>query len=446
MELIKKYDRPGPRYTSYPAYPHWNNSRTSEEWIEELKNQRDLVVDLYLHIPYCQSLCTYCGCTRTISKNLDKGMDYTSSLLEEWNLYREALPHIQIQSVHLGGGTPTFLRPQYLEMLFESFEPYLKSNFSGAVEVDPRVTSERHLDTLLNFGIKRFSLGIQDFDPLVQKVVNRIQPPALVNGLVNYLRKNGAEGINFDLIYGLPHQTKDSILKTIEIVKEMAPETIALYGYAHVPWRSKAQKSLEKYPIPQGAEKRELYELSKDLLEKAGYREIGLDHFAKVESGLYQAFTKGEMKRNFMGYTKEVAPVTLGLGASAISNTLNSFVQNHKEVKDYTEALSREELPLSNGHSMSPRDIEANQVIQSLMCQGHANVESLFELLQEKDYLHHLSLLEEMEADGILTLQENELRVSEVGRPFLRNICMVFDEHLKNQQDNPKGPTFSRTI
>lgn len=445
MNLVEKYDKPGPRYTSYPAYPHWNQNPTQEMWLGELRETRDLSVDLYIHVPYCQSLCTYCGCTRTISKNLDKGMDYTSSLLEEWNLYKEALPHIQIQSLHLGGGTPTFLRPEYLNILFQNFAPFLKDNFTGAVEVDPRVTSERHIETLTNFGIKRFSLGIQDFDPLVQKVVNRIQPPELVSNIVNFIRESGATGINFDLIYGLPHQTKESITQTIKLVKEMGPDTIALYGYAHVPWVSKAQKSLEKYPIPHGKEKRDLYELSKNLLEEAGYREIGLDHFAKVESILYQSFLKGEMKRNFMGYTSLVAPVTLGLGASAISNTKNTFVQNHKDIQSYQEDLKNESLPLHKGHSMSARDVCAGKIIQELMCQGKTNLSSLFELLSEKDCLHHMSELEEMERDGLLMIENQSLEVTTLGKPFLRNICMVFDENLR-KTESLATPKFSRTI
>lgn len=444
-ELIAKYDRPGPRYTSYPAYPHWKDSPSREEWLKELASHLNLEVDLYIHVPYCQSLCTYCGCTRTISKDLNKGMDYTSALLEEWSLYKEALPHIKIRSLHLGGGTPTFLRPQYLKILFEAIGPHTIDDFSGAVEIDPRVTSERHIETLLDFGIKRFSLGIQDFDPEVQRVVNRIQPPLLVKNLVQWIRSKGANGINFDLIYGLPMQTKQSICQTIDEVKEMLPETIALYGYAHVPWRSKAQKSLEKYSIPHGKEKRELYELSKKLLLEAGYFELGLDHFALRNSDLYQSFKKGEMKRNFMGYTKEVSPVTLGLGASAISNTDKLFVQNEKEIPEYLQALKEEKLPLFNGHTMSERDREASRIIQSLMCQGQAKLSSYWELLFEKDILNQQSKLEEMERDGLIFLQEEELFVKAEGRPFLRNICMVFDEHLQTA-DPAKTNSFSRTV
>ncbi len=444
MDLIKKYDKPGPRYTSYPAYPHWQNGPLQEEWLHELAHHKDLRADLYIHIPYCQSLCTYCGCTRTISRNLDKGMDYTSYLLKEWQLYREALPNLSIQSLHLGGGTPTFLRPEYLKVLFEAISPLLSEDFSGAVEVDPRVTSERHIETLVEFGIGRFSLGIQDFDPHVQKAVNRTQPPKLVATTVDYIRSCGGSGINFDLIYGLPLQTQDSIHKTIQEVKKMRPDTIALYGYAHVPWRSKAQKSLERFHIPHGEEKRALYELSKKLLEEAGYFELGLDHFALKNSSLYQAYQKGEMKRNFMGYTKEVAPVTLGLGSSAISNTENSFIQNEKELEDYQKVLDKGHLPLSSGHRLTERDQKASQVIQSIMCKGEVDLQDYLELLCEKETLNHMGKLEEMERDGILELKDTELKVTAKGRPFMRNICMVFDEYL-NQKSESKA-RFSRTI
>lgn len=447
MELIAKYDKPGPRYTSYPAYPYWNNGPIEEEWLSELANHKNLLVDLYIHVPYCQSLCTYCGCTRTISKNLDKGMDYTSLLLKEWAIYKEALPQIQIQSLHLGGGTPTFLRPEYLRIIFENLAPSLIESFSGAVEVDPRVTSERHIEVLKDFGISRFSLGIQDFDPKVQKAVNRIQPSELVANTVRLIRESSNTGINFDLIYGLPLQNQESIRQTIEEVKMMRPDTIALYGYAHVPWRSKAQKSLERYHIPHGEEKRALYELSKELLLEAGYRELGLDHFALEDSSLYQSYKDGQMKRNFMGYTKEVAPVTLGLGTSAISNTPNSFVQNEKELSDYEAALEKDRLPLANGHRLTQRDRLASDVIQSLMCTGKVDLTSYFEILCEKETLNHLGRLEEMEADGILTLSGGELRqleVTDLGKPFLRNICMVFDEYFQLKSDGP--PRFSRTI
>ncbi len=441
MDLITKYNRPGPRYTSYPAYPHWDNKPSDQDWINELHQYRDLRVDLYLHIPYCQSLCTYCGCTRTISKNLDKGMDYTALLLKEWRLYKEEFPHLTIDSLHFGGGTPTFLRPEYLRAILDNLEGSFSESFSGAAEIDPRVTSIQHLNVLKDFGINRLSLGIQDFDPLVQKICNRIQPPEMVRSFLKDVRALEIENINFDLIYGLPGQSLSSIEETIGIVKEMKPTTIALYGYAHVPWRSKAQKSLERYKIAAGEEKRALYERSKELLLDVGYRELGLDHFALEGSELMSAYERGELKRTFMGYTAQKAPVTLGLGASAISSSPRTFVQNEKEVKNYSEKLARDKLPLFNGHILSLRDQACSQVIQSIMCQGKAEYENLFNLLGDIERETLLGELQELFEDGLIEYNAKSLRVLERGKPFLRNISMIFDHRLTKVQNQ-----FSKTV
>lgn len=435
MNLIEKYQRPAPRYTSYPPYPYWNQRPTQKEWLSELHSYKDLRVDLYLHIPYCQSLCTYCGCTRTITRNFDKGMDYTSLLLDEWEMYANELPQLKIDSFHLGGGTPTFLKSEYLHVLLENLSTRFSSEFEGAVEIDPRVTSLHHIRVLKKFGVKRFSLGIQDFDEEVQRVCNRIQPVTLVEEVVRELRSSDVSiGINFDLIYGLPQQTKESIEKTIAAVKKLRPNTIALYGYAHVPWRSRAQKSLEKYNIPQGKEKRDLYEVSKEKLFEAGYREIGLDHFALEEDELHKAYQDNTLKRTFMGYTRKRAPVTLGLGASAISSTKRMYVQNEKEVHSYGEKIRKEVFPLAHGHKLSHRDQICSQIIQAVMCQGRANFSSLLTYLTQEEAGNLYQSLLEMEEDGILKMDIESLIVLERGKPFLRNICLLFDHHFSGEE------------
>lgn len=441
MNLLEKYNRPGPRYTSYPAYPHWDSPPSHDEWLEELHGMNDLRADLYVHIPYCQSLCTYCGCTRTISRDLKKGLDYTSLLLDEWMIYKDEFPHLKIDSLHFGGGTPTFLKAEYLRALLENFSPYFSESFSGAAEIDPRVTSQDQIEVLHQYGVDRLSLGIQDFDPKVQKICNRIQPASMVEGFLKMIRGQGVQNINFDLIYGLPEQTIDSITQTMDHVRRMRPETIALYGYAHVPWRSKAQKSLEKYHIPSGPEKRALYEKSKDLLLESGYLEIGLDHFALEENGLYQSFKKGELKRTFMGYSTQKAPVTLGLGVSAISSTKKTYIQNDKEVLGYSEKLFKGEVPLFNGHKLSMRDQVSARIIQSIMCQNRADFATLMIYLNDEEKSNLFYELEELERDGIVKLTSLSLEVPEAGRAFLRNICMPFDHRLTKEENR-----FSKTV
>ena len=251
--LYQKYDRPGPRYTSYPAYPHWEQTPTSHQWMNVLKanksdslDQQKLDIDLYIHIPYCQSLCFYCGCNRNISKNQELGDEYTDYLLREWALYLAELGDIKISSLHFGGGTPTFLKTQAFKKIFETLSPYLADNFQGSIEIDPRVSTKEQMEYLSSQGIKRFSLGIQDFNYDVQKVINRIQPQKMVEEVLEALRSTQVQSINFDLIYGLPKQTRKTLDETLAIVKKLRPDTIALYSYAHVPWKASAQKALEK--------------------------------------------------------------------------------------------------------------------------------------------------------------------------------------------------------
>ncbi len=441
MNLVKKYNKAVPRYTSYPAYPHWDNPPSYKQWLEELHSHKKLNVDLYMHIPYCQSLCTYCGCTRTISRDLNKGMDYTSLLLDEWELYQNELPQLVIDSFHLGGGTPTFLKPEYLKVLLENLSSRFSPHVVGAVEIDPRVTNDFHINVLKDFGVNRFSLGIQDFDSKVQKACNRIQPVSMVEKVVKKLRSTGMAEINFDLIYGLPLQNKRSIQETIRNVKSLCPDTIALYGYAHVPWRSKAQKSLERYSIPHGEEKRALYEISKELLYDAGYREIGLDHFALESNELYRAYKDKSLKRTFMGYTSKSAPVTLGLGASAISSTERFFVQNEKDIDLYAENLKKGFYPIHHGHQLSLKDQECAKVIQNIMCQGNADFSTLLECHSQKENMKILEALSEMQEDGLLILENESLVVTEKGKPFLRNICLPFD----HRKDSGNGK-FSSSI
>lgn len=443
IDLITKYNKPGPRYTSYPAYPHWEGI-CAGQWIKEIQTNAK-AVDLYIHIPYCESLCTYCGCTRTISRDKKKGDEYIDALIKEFKIYQDICPDLEISSLHFGGGTPTFLSAAGLKKLLSAILTDRPRVTSASIELDPRVTSPDQIEVLMDFGLNRFSLGIQDFDPAVQKAINRIQSFELTDSLLTCIKEEAASRgqqieINFDLIYGLPLQTKETISDTMRKVNSLAPDTIALYGYAHVPWRSKAQKSLERYGLPTGQEKLDLYFHSKELLQVAGYRDIGLDHFAKAQSSLYQAFTLGKLQRNFMGYTTKKEPTLIGLGASSISNTPGAFAQNEKDIGAYLERIHRGELAITHGHLLSPADrIVANSISQ-IMCAGATDLAPLFENSSSELEAHLRTQIDGFVRDGLIELHGTLLSVLPSGMPFLRNICMEFDHHLG------KGNRFSQTI
>ena len=445
--LYQKYDRPGPRYTSYPAYPHWEQTPTSHQWMNVLKanksdslDQQKLDIDLYIHIPYCQSLCFYCGCNRNISKNQELGDEYTDYLLREWALYLAELGDIKISSLHFGGGTPTFLKTQAFKKIFETLSPYLADNFQGSIEIDPRVSTKEQMEYLSSQGIKRFSLGIQDFNYDVQKVINRIQPQKMVEEVLEALRSTQVQSINFDLIYGLPKQTRKTLDETLAIVKKLRPDTIALYSYAHVPWKASAQKALEKHGIAQGEQKRDLYNYCKELLAQAGYKELGLDHFSLETDSLYQAYERGEMKRSFMGYTTSATKHLIGLGVSAISSTDFGHIQNEKEIEDYKKRIDAAELPFFYGHIQSERDLQTSQAIHSIMCGRGAELSSLLKVSSEEHRDKMKASFAQMLEDQLIEWDGENLKVTTTGLPFLRNIAMALDYRLRDTQ------RFSRTV
>jgi oxygen-independent coproporphyrinogen III oxidase len=440
MNLFEKYDIAGPRYTSYPPVPFWSTTPSQNQWVSFVKAHTEL--DLYIHIPFCEKLCWYCGCHRTITKNKNRADDYVDYIIKEWQLYIKLLgpEQIKINSIHFGGGTPTFLRPNTLKRLLSHFSPFLQSEFIGAIEVDPRTCHEDHLQVLSQFGFTRISMGIQDFDPKVQDAINRHQPFDLVEKLVDKIREFQFRSINFDLIYGLPRQNECTIATTITQVKKLNPDMIAFYSYAHLPDRLKNQRLINEADLPSGKDKRKLYEIGRDLLFKSGYLEIGLDHFAK--EGSYLAIAKNErlLQRSFMGYTDKKTPLLIGLGVSAISSSNDCFIQNEKETSDYMRLLDEGNFPFCKGHVLSPKDKEVAKIINQLMCDGHAFVEKI---ISDGEKAQMRKELQEMQNDGLIEFDESEVRMTEQGHPFLRNVAMVFDFHLRNQQNQTR---FSRTI
>lgn len=441
-DLIKKYNRPGPRYTSYPPVPFWSNTPDESTWVSHLKSQYDEAkgIDLYVHVPFCESLCYYCGCSRTITKNHEVEDPYLSMVLKEWELYQVKLGFTpKVNSLHFGGGTPTFLSPENLHRLMQALLINRTKDFIGSIEIDPRTCSKEHIDVLVENGIKRVSLGIQDFDPGVQKLINRSQPVKLVESLVNLIREKGIQSINFDLIYGLPGQTIETIATTIRHVKDMNPDLIAFYSYAHLPERIKNQKLIPEDKLPSPELKRELYEEGKKLLREAGYTDIGMDHFARPQSYLYEAKINDKLHRNFMGYVDKKSSILLGLGPTSISDSSMSFMQNAKELKTYEELLSKGKLPVEKGHTHSQNDLVTSEIIMELMCKEKIKIKA--QVLP-----HWEEILEELSGfadDGLIEIQSDEIRVTSKGKPFVRNVAMTFDSYLRNESQKTR---FSQTI
>ena len=441
-DLYQKYDRPGPRYTSYPPVPFWNRTPRVDQWLGHIQSNYSVEdgLDLYIHIPFCQSLCWYCGCFRTITKNKDRGDAYVDYLLKEWQHYHNAIDDIKLHSLHFGGGTPTFLRPKTLKRLLLAFKDYKLDSFIGSIEVDPRTCEMEHLEVLSEFGIKRISMGIQDFDPQVQKAINRNQSFEMVKKLVNEVRNHQFESMNFDLIYGLPRQNWQTISDTISKVIELRPDMIAFYSYAHLPDRLKNQRLINEADLPSGLEKRELYEKGKAMLLEHEYIEVGLDHFAKKDSYLGKAVIQKKLKRNFMGYTDKKTPILIALGVSAISNSPQSFVQNEKELEQYFKMLDVGVLPIAKGHILTASDKLIDEIIQTLMC----NKEVKLNLLEQHPLWKQISSkIIEMQKDGLVVIDQEMLFMTPEGGPFLRNIAMLFDEYLKRNQSNAR---FSQTV
>jgi oxygen-independent coproporphyrinogen III oxidase len=446
-DLLKKYDLPIPRYTSYPTVPYWENNLDTEHWLKDMQKtlqKPDSSWSMYLHIPFCESLCTFCGCNTIITKNHHLENPYLESILHEFELYLKAVPELskrKLKHIHLGGGTPTFLSPESLhELMSRLFEHVDKTDehFEASIEVDPRRTTAEQLKTLRDVGFNRVSMGVQDFDPEVQRLINRIQPFDVTEKLVLEARRLGYRSVNFDLIYGLAKQTKESMRTCAELTLKLRPDRIALYSFALVPWIKPAQRLFKDEDLPPGAEKRELYEIARDIFLKAGYLEIGMDHFALPDEDLSLALKNKSLHRNFMGYTDQKTDLLLALGVSGISQTQTSFHQNEKLLVKYDNLLKENKIPTFKGHALNEEDIGAQKQILSLITQLEVQLKGPEQISEAKAFL------KEMLEDQLLSLQGNTLKLTEAGKPFLRNACTFFDERLKRQK--PDFQIFSRSI
>lgn len=447
--LIRKYNVPGPRYTSYPPVPYWNVSAFSQtSWIQAVEKagaDAQEGISIYIHLPYCESLCTFCGCNTRITVNHAVEDSYIDTVLKEWSLYIALMKgQPLIREIHLGGGTPTFFSPENLKRLIDGITsqarivPEPEFGFEG----HPANTTEQHLQTLYDVGFRRVSFGIQDFDPKVQEVINRKQTFEQVQTVTAQANAIGYNSINYDVLYGLPLQTLENISDTMQKVIELKPDRIAFYSYAHVPWIKPGQRKFTELDLPDDAAKRALYETGRGLLEKAGYREIGMDHFALQTDDLYIAFKNKKLHRNFMGYTTGHTNVLIGLGVSSISELPGAYAQNVKTVEEYKERVQASQIPVFKGHFLTREDRIIRQHILHLMCRLQTDWEN--PSTQCASVLTGIGSMVDMEKEGLVKIGFHRLEITEKGRPFIRNICMGLDPNMQKLQTNTN--TFSKVI
>ncbi|MBF02236.1 MAG: oxygen-independent coproporphyrinogen III oxidase [Flavobacterium sp.] len=452
MSLIQKYNVPGPRYTSYPTVPYWEENLFSvDQWKKALResfvhSNTTEGISLYIHLPFCESLCTFCGCNKRITKRHDVEHPYIKAVLKEWELYCEVLPQRpQIKEIHLGGGTPTFFSPENLTLLLDGLfiNADRAENYEFSFEGHPNNTTYTHLQTLYDLGFRRVSFGVQDYAEKVQNAIHRKQSFHNVAKVTFWAREIGYTSVGHDLIFGLPFQTLDNVLDTIAKTNSLQPDRLAFYSYAHVPWiKGNGQRGFNDQDLPKDDVKRELYEKGKLELLSRNYVEIGMDHFALKKDSMTTAFQNGTLHRNFMGYTASKTEVMIGLGVSSISDSWNAFAQNEKTIEAYYEKLDKDELPVFRGHLLNQEDLIIRKHILNLMCQFQTSWENKKAYFPEIEQI--LPQLSEMEKDGLLNIDTQTLTVTEKGKPFVRNICMAFDLRLKRKA--PQTQLFSMTI
>jgi oxygen-independent coproporphyrinogen-3 oxidase len=449
--LIDKYNVPIPRYTSYPTVPFWKDGLLDNaDWKLQIEkaiqyNKTKEGISLYIHLPFCEQLCTYCGCNKRITKNHSVETIYIDALLKEWKMYKTIFgDDIVIRELHLGGGTPTFFSPENLVFLmtelFKDVKIHSEKEFS--FEGHPNNTTKEHLQSLYNIGFRRVSFGVQDLNVKVQTAINRIQPFEKTKQVTDWAREIGYESVNFDLIYGLPFQTIETIKETIETVIQLQPNRIAFYSYAHVPWTKKSQRAYDENDLPKGKDKYALYELGKQLFTDANYTDVGMDHFALENDGLLISKQKGLLHRNFMGYTTTNTEVLVGLGVSAISDVFYGFRQNYKTVEEYYQAINENTIPIHRGINVNDEDILYRKHILNIACKGKTDWKNDFELTSfMKDQLNDL------QKDGLVEWNDSQLEVTNLGWSFLRNICAVFDKKMNdNKHQQSTAPQFSQAV
>ena len=450
--LVDKYNISGPRYTSYPTVPYWNNETFSlNKWKESLvqsfkeSNSKE-GISLYIHLPFCESLCTFCGCNKRITKQHSVESPYINAVLKEWDLYLELFDEKPIiKELHLGGGTPTFFSPEHLKILINGIlnRSVLADNYEFSFEGHPNNTTREHLQALFDVGFRRVSYGVQDYNETVQKAIHRIQPFENVKRATEMAREVGYTSVGHDIIFGLPFQTIDHVKSTILKTKALLPDRLAFYSYAHVPWiKGNGQRGFNDNDLPTPELKRKQYELGKQLLAEVGYHEIGMDHFALKTDSLFKSMENGDLHRNFMGYTASKTQAMIGLGVSSISDSWYGFAQNVKGLESYYNLLEDNIIPVYRGHILNEEDLVIRQHILNLMCRFKTSWTN--DALRFPELPDTLIRLKEMEQDGLLKIETDSIAVTDKGQPFVRNICMAFDLLLQRKQ--PDTQLFSMTV
>ena len=446
-ELLLRYNRPGPRYTSYPTAPIWDTAfpqRTFDDALRALEGP----ASVYVHVPFCERQCTFCGCNMAVAGRREPGTRYLDDLAR----YLESMPlpsdRLEVQRIHLGGGTPTWLSPDELArlytILYTRFD--LAPGAEVSIEAEPAVTTNEQLDVLAGMGVNRLSLGVQSFDPKVLEVVNRPQDYALIAGLVEHSRALGMGSLNLDLMYGLPYQTLDSFDDTLTQILTLRPDRLAVFGYAHVPWLRPHQKKMPAEALPGPVDRVRLFLRALERLTVAGYQAVGMDHFALPDDEMATAQRAGALHRNFMGYTTMPDVALIGLGMSAISELGPVYAQAHPKLAPWWRAVEAGDPVIEKGFVMSAEDALRKDVIYGLMCNftvPYAPIEAKHGIVFRAHFAAELSALDALEADGLVERHADRLQVTDRGRLLVRNVAMAFDAYLKQPSDRPR---YSQTV
>ena len=452
FDKFTKYSKPGPRYTSYPTALEFSETFDLNSYVQELEQQKsDTPLSLYFHLPFCRSACYFCGCNVVFTSKEDKKERYITYLEKEMQILSKHLDmNREVIQMHFGGGTPTFFDEVQLERVIALIKKYFK-NFSKeaeiSCEIDPRFFTQKHMDVLKKGGFNRISFGVQDFDPKVQEAVHRIQPYDVTKNAIDIARQAGIKSVNVDLIYGLPYQTFETFKKTLSMARKLDADRFAVFNYAHVPWLKKTMRKIDETTLPAPKVKLEILQYTIDFFENNGYKMVGMDHFAKPEDELFLAIEKGELHRNFQGYTTKGGADLIGIGLTSIGEGKSHYVQNHKEMRDYEEAIDNGNLPTERGVKLNQDDLIRQAVIMELMSNFKLNIpriEKEFDIdfaSYFKDALEELQLFKDEE---LIMIDDKEIKASATGEMLIRNIAMAFDAYIHKFKDTKK--TFSKTI
>jgi len=440
IDLVAKYDRRVPRYTSYPTAPHFHPSVdavTYRRWLGSLSPSTNL--SLYLHVPFCRALCWFCGCHTKATQRAAPIARYAELLGREIDLIADALPsRLTVSHIHWGGGSPTLLPAEEFSRLSarlrEKFD--LAADAGIAIEIDPRTATQPMIAALAANGVNRASLGIQDFDQRVQEAINRVQSYATTERVARWLRAAGIQAINLDLLYGLPHQTVDTVAATVRQALALAPARIALFGYAHVPWMKKNQSQIDEKALPSAAERVAQFTAAQEILQTAGYVPVGLDHFARADDGMAQSLASGTLRRNFQGYTTDIADALIGLGASAIGALPQGYVQNAADTAAWSRAIADGHLATVRGIRLSDDDRVRRTIIERLMCDMAVDLDAIARGhgFTARDFAAEIAATAPMVADGLVVVDGAAIRITEAGRPYSRVVCALFDRYLNSAQ------------